>query len=521
VRPELVGRRAAIAAALASALLLWASSPAVGAGWLAWIALAPAAAVAIADPGRAGRLAVPLALGLYLELLFIGALPFGLADGQWGDPFLPVLIAGSPLPLVALILIPLFTVALFALDLGRPWPRRLPSGLQAAAVVLAPALALTALEVVRVKLEPGGAWGPLYLSQAGLPPGSLAGLGGPWLVTIAIVATGYGIGLAIARRRLMPALATAAAVIAGTVVASSIIDGSDDSADPLTVAAVQPGYDTAEEDRPQLRYWETGTHDLAALDVIADLAPLTREAADAGAELVVWPEATMFVDPRSEPEVQSQLLRLTESTGVTLFVPYFLRYSGLRSEALVVIPGPGAAPPRFTESRAKQRPLWFLGERSGGNAASEPLDAGVAELGFLPGLDGIDPALPAGLAGEGAELLVAPTHDWEALAVQQRAAERLAARDSGLPLVRADWRYGSVVYSANGEVLADAGTGLDREVLIATLTPGAGGTPYAKLGDALAWVVMAAGALLLLLSRLPSPVRRSRTVTSPTAPSAG
>ena len=81
-------------AAAASALLLWTSSPAVGVGWLAWIALVPALAVALHDPAtRSARLTVPLAYALYLELLLVPALPFGLARDQWADdPVLPVMV---------------------------------------------------------------------------------------------------------------------------------------------------------------------------------------------------------------------------------------------------------------------------------------------------------------------------------------------------------------------------------------------------------------------------------------------
>ena len=105
------GIRTAVAAALLSALLLWMSAPPIAAGWLAWVALVPAAVVVLrASATNAGRLAVPLAYAIYLELLLVPALPFGLADGQWGDPAIPVLIGGSPVLGVALVAIPLVGV---------------------------------------------------------------------------------------------------------------------------------------------------------------------------------------------------------------------------------------------------------------------------------------------------------------------------------------------------------------------------------------------------------------------------
>jgi hypothetical protein len=84
----------------------------------------------------------------------------------------------------------------------------------------------------------------------------------------------------------------------------------------------QPGYDTTEDGRTGLRYFEPGTYDLAALDTIRDLGPLTRSAS--GASLVVWPEAAIWVDPRRDPLLRPALQRLAAETGAALVVPFFL-----------------------------------------------------------------------------------------------------------------------------------------------------------------------------------------------------
>ena len=65
--------------------------------WLAWFALVPVAvAAALAPTARLARAAVPLAYAIYLELLLVPALPFGIAEDQWGDPPVPLLIGDSP-----------------------------------------------------------------------------------------------------------------------------------------------------------------------------------------------------------------------------------------------------------------------------------------------------------------------------------------------------------------------------------------------------------------------------------------
>jgi len=478
--------RLAVAAALLSALLLWAASPAVGAGWLAWVALVPVASVVLSAPGtRAARLAVPLAYGLYLELLLVPALPFGLAEGQWGDAALPVLIGGSPVLPVALLAIPLFGLILYAVRFGEPWGAELLGArLSALAAILVPAFAWTALDLLRVKLDPGGSWGPLFLSQVDTPASGLAALGGPWLLTFAIVAFNYGLVLAVVRRRPAAALAPSALIVALVVIAPAL-DGAEPGGRPVRVAAVQPGYDTAEFERQELRHWEPGTFNLAARDLIRDLGGLTRRAARDGAELVVWPEAVAFVDLHERRGARGALRRVARDSGVTIVAPYFDHVS--RSGAAIAVPPHGA----LTTPRPKQRPMWFLGERGGGAPAPRPLRAAGIRVGTLLGVDVQDPNTLRQLASGGAQLATSSTHDWRQLAAQHRALAALDAEAAGVPVVRADWRYGSAVYDRDGGAIADAGEDRRRTALAAEVEPG-GPTPYARIGDAVGWLSLAA-----------------------------
>ena len=492
----------AIGAGCASGLMLAAAAPGWLTGWIAWVALAPAAAVAIAWRGsRAGRLAVPLAYGVYLELLLIRALPFGIAAGQWGDPP-PVMIGDSPVVFVALIAVPAFAWLLYAIRFGEPWGAdRLTRRLQPLAFVAIPASTFAALDFIRVNVDPGGLWGPLFLSQHASDSAALAALGGPWLVSFAIAAVGYAIAqlsLVVADRRpvrmaLGTALAVGAAIVAGVAAGLALDRGGGRE---LTVAAVQPGWDTAEEDRWQTRYFEDGTHDLAALDLIRDLAPPTREAAASGAEIVVWPEAAVWVDPSAEPRVGAAIRDLAHESGVPVVLPYFVR--DLRQGQTTTVLPTGT----FTQTQPKQRPSWFLAEDGGNRRSPEPVAAGPARLGTLLGVDSQGPRTARALADGGAELLASATHDWEELAGAQRAFAAINAGATGTPLVRSDWRYGSAIYSADGALVASAGDGLERALVIGRVSLSAGHTPYAAIGDVLGWLFLAvscaagAGALL-------------------------
>jgi apolipoprotein N-acyltransferase len=447
----------------------------------------PAATFALAFPATVpGRLAIPLAYALYLELLLIPAFPFGVADGQFGDPVVPVLVGGSPVLVIAVVLVPLVGALLYAIRFGQPWSfPRFGGGGTIVAIAL-PALAWTALDFARAKLDPGALWGPLFLSQADQPSGSLATLGGPWLITLAIVAVNYAIAAAIVKRRIRIAGVAASTVAALTLAATETRPESDGSV--VRVAAIQPGYDTANENRDVLRRFEPDTWDLAALDLIRDLGLLTRSAAERGAELVAWPEASMYVDPRDEPVVRRALAALAQSTGATLIVPFFDR-PAKEGYAIGVVPTADGA--RLTEARPKQRPAWVLGERRG-EGESRPIETDGLRVGTLLGAEPQDAHTAADLAGQGAEVLVSATHDWRQSAGPQQAYARLAAQAGGVPVIRADWRYRSAIYAPDGEPVAHSGAGRDRAVVLGDIAPAAVATPYSRIGDLVGWAAVVA-----------------------------
>lgn len=484
-----MGTRRTASAAGAGAVLLWLASPAVGVGWLAWVALVPVAAVIVAEPAASrARWSLPLAYGIYLELLLVPSLPFGIAEGQFGEPPLPIMVAGSPVLFVAFVAVPLFALGLWALGFGRPSgpfaPRAAPA---AAALVLMPAAWWTVLDFARVNLDPAGMWGPLYLSQAAIPPAEMSTLAGPWLVTFAIVAVNFAIALALVRRRPAFALAPLAPVAALVLAAP----GPAVTGERIELAAVQPGYETP-DDEPVLRNFRPGSWGRGALDVIGDLAEMTEEAAEAGAELVVWPEATMYVDPRRRGSIADELGGVARRADTALVVPFFRPWPERESGVV----GVRAADGSLTAAAGKQRPMWFLREGAL-PAGAEPLDVGGVRVGALLGVDTQDPRSAARLAGRGAQVLAAATHDWQELSAHHRAAAKIAARSAGLGLVRSDWQYRSSIVAPDGRTLADAGGERRRVVLRGSLPLAGSTTPYTASGDALPVALLALGAVAL------------------------
>lgn len=501
--------RWAVAAALASGVLLWLASPAGGLGWLAWLAPAPAAAVALADPrGRAGRLAPPLAYAVALELLLVPALPFGLTNGQYGDLPPPLIIGGSPMLFVALVLVPAGALLLWGARFGQPW---LAGSTRWAPLMLValPAAGWAALDFLRVKADPGAFWGPLSLTQHDLPTASLATLAGPAGASFAIALVGYALAFALVRRTRGGALgaATVVAAVAAAALAGDAARG--DGGPTVTVAAVQPGHDTAEDDHPPFRRFEPGSYALAATDVIAYLTPPTEQAAARGAELVAWPEAIAYVDPTQVEPARSQLTRLARRTGTTIVAPFFIRER--RQGAAVVVSPDG----EISEPLPKQRPKWYWDEDGGNRVDPRPVHVGGIGIGTLLGVDNQDPSVARRLAEAGADVLVSSTHDWRALATPQRAFARIAAAATGLPLVRADWRYGSGIVDHDGTDVAMPGTERAPRVVVGDVRAGSGSTPYVAAGDAFGWLCLAIAIPLWLAVPLVAIRRRARRPPAP------
>lgn len=454
------------------------SGPGVGLGALAWVALIPACWVALSRTRtRAGRAAIPLAYGVALELTFIQALPFGIAEGQFGETPLPVMVGDSPVLVVCLVLVPAFAALLYLLRFGSP------AGEGWVGAVLWPALCLMALDLLRTKLDPGGLWGTLHLSQHDTPAAHLAELGGPWLVGFAIAAVGYSVAFALVNQT-RRAIAAAGALGAAAAALALAFSADPDPGRNVRILAVQPGYDTAREDLAVLRHFQRGTYHLSALDLTEDLGQRALGFVPPSPDLVVFPEAALWADPERYAPLRRWLASLARNLGAPVVATFFQRGPDVGDARIVDPAGDLSAP------APKQRPMWFLGEEGTNKRSAKPLRAAGIEVGTLLGVDNQDPAIARRLTREGAELLISATHDWKQLARHQRAASQLHATAVARPLVRADWRYGSAAYGAGGEAVEEVPLGLRPLVLDATVATSRSDTPYAVTGDG-PWVVLA------------------------------
>ena len=291
---------------------------------------------------------------LFMGVLLWQAFPPGLTSRAWrsGD-FPPILFLDSPALFVSVILLPtLFVIFYFG---------RIPIGppISLAQVKpyfwLLPPAVWTLTEYVRYRLQLGHIWGNLFTTQHTAPAALVVTrFGGPWLLTFCIVLVNVLIVVGLARLLArLPARAAGVSALAIPVLLGSLFLGSavqafaaqqtDSTAvqqaqtEPRTieVALVQPGIDMSDYYDMSVRQ---GVRDYFAL-AWSDVEQLSREQAQ-GADLIVWPEATVWRDVQADPEARDRLAQFAREMNAYLFAPYFVDTDprGFRNEAVLVSP---------------------------------------------------------------------------------------------------------------------------------------------------------------------------------------
>lgn len=176
------------------------------------------------------------------------------------------------------------------------------------------ALAWTALDHLRSMALTGFPWATLGYAQHGNAPlRGLAAFTGVYGLSFASVLGGAAlleVGRAARARRRPGAGAVAALVtVAGLHVAGLVAPGPPAGERSLRVAVIQGNVDQGVKWSPA---WTERT--LSAYE------GLTREAAAAGARVVVWPETAVPGAVEIDPRLRSRLSALARETGVTLVV---------------------------------------------------------------------------------------------------------------------------------------------------------------------------------------------------------
>ncbi len=442
-------------------------------GFVAWVPLM----LALHAPGRtnaAARVLAGLGMGTFFGLVALSI-----------DP--PEVVTGAAWVGISAAVAVAFGLAagLLALPVLTP---RVHAALRGWGVVWLPALVWAGIEYLRLVTTAGHQWGMTATAQIDTAPlRAFLPLAGMWPVTIMVMATNgaiaalilAGLGRWIGSRRALgwSVGAVAAAWICGgilTLLPSPAPTGT------LRAAVVQPGEHVP--DHPLTRPLIVRRQYTELTEVITALHATSTVAAQ-GAQLVVWPEASGWVDPLTPTGqvLTDQVADVAAQSGATIVWPYFIRIDRdrTRNETVLVYPDRRISPPT-----TKAHPVWVIGERSI-NSGQHPVYAvdGVS-VGLALGPDGSYTDALARLAREGAQVVAVPTHDWRAYAGTQLAHLRVRAAEHRLAIVKADWRYGSAIVAPGGRIVAATLVDVPLEAtLVADVEVTTPGTPYSVSGD--------------------------------------
>ncbi len=489
------GRRIAhggppVLAALASGALFAASFPPLSwtaLGFVAWVPLM----LAVHAPGRSNASARVLA-GLGCGTLF-GPLALSI------DP--PEVITGAAwLGVSAAVAVAFGLVAgLLAVPVMTP---RLHAALRGWGIVWLPALVWAGVEYLRLVTTAGHQWGMTATAQIDVAPlRAFLPLAGMWPVAIIAMATNGAIAaLILVARGRWTGSRRALGWTVGTVAGAWVLGGvlallpPPESTGTLRAALVQPGEHVP--DHPLTRPLIVRRQYAELTEVITALHGPPTVAAQ-GAQLVVWPEASGWVDPLTPTgqALAQQVADVAARSGTTIVWPYFIRidWDHTRNEAVLVYPDG-----RLSAPSTKAHPVWVIGERSITEGLHPVYAVDGVAVGLALGPDGSYTDALARLARDGAQVVAVPTHDWAAYAGTQLAHLRVRAAEHRLAIVKADWRYGSAIVAPDGSIVAATPLTTQVETMlaadVAVTTPG---TPYSASGDWLGVVslVVAVGAV--------------------------
>jgi apolipoprotein N-acyltransferase len=481
-----------------SGILLYLSFPPFDLGYLAWVAFVPVivAQFIFAHRDWQGKLFQALAWATMMGIFLAETFPLGYLRGDPAGylPLVGVLIVGG---IIFLLGIPNGTAG-FHRRTGYRF------------FLLFPAVGWVGFEYLRHKAQLGHLWGMLYTSQhSNLPLIQLASLGGVWLVSLIVVLANYALGFVVISgiQALSPVsgggprwgqgerpsgrtlLAIAVAVVLVAYGVGFALLGREPAT--VRVAAVQVGGDLGDFAEFYGRWWRRDWPGMAEA-VLDALEPLTREAAAQGAKLVVWPEASLWLDPQEHPETKARLVRLVQETGIYLVSTHFILpdevnlgwwlgfVPGMRNEATVISPDG-----EFLGVYGQDHPIPFTGEAFITERTYPTYETPFGTLATIICYDNTFTDTTRRLVRKGAQLVAHPTHDWQPMVVMDPLHDIFRAVENHVSFVKGDWRYGSAIIDPYGRVLAASPTdGRTKMVLMADVpVPSSSGTLYTRTGD--------------------------------------
>lgn len=387
--------------------------------------------------------------------------------------------------------------------------RWLAPGLPIALAVFVFPLAWVVMEFASTRASPSGAWGAVAQTQTGNRPlaqlVAMTGLAGPafliaWFASVLRMLWERGWQAP----GMLASVALLAVTLAGVWIGGWLRMRRRSRNRGVHVAAIGWPEGIIERDdlirifsdgetRAQTERWQP------AFDIIlAHFLARSREAARAGAQVIGWPEVAAMVWRDAEPVLREQLAALARETRsvVCAGVAFLERGPGLGFENRALLYGPdGKQLADYTKTTAVPGFEARYGRRGNGVLPVVATPHGRMALAIC--YDSDFPWLIRQVGAARADLLIAPTSDWEEIRELHLASATCRAIENGTALLRPTrWGISAMVDASGREIARLDHTEKESVILIAELPVGSVPTIYPRLRDGLAWAC--AAALLVL-----------------------
>ncbi len=322
-----------------------------------------------------------------------------------------------------------------------------------------------------------------------------------------ILMVNYTIALAVLRvraasnprnRTVVTSVGVMAAIVVGWVgLGIATVNATTASSGPsVRVAAIQPGSTLMSTGLGGQQSPEE------AKQLQALLVKLTTEAADRGAQLVVWPEEIIGFDPATAPPTKTQWLRdLVTTTGVYLVTGYIANLpDGQYTNAAALLAPSGEVLGHYT--KAHEAPFDDDLFQTGNTYPSFPTD--IATIGMMICFDEEFPDTARFITLSGANIIAMPAWQFKELAsIQEFDKLALRAAESRVPIVSADLAWDSAIVDANGAIIVntdDLNAYGGTAVLVADVHLGPRNSPFLLLGNWIGWLCVGITIVLIALA---------------------
>lgn len=264
------------------------------------------------------------------------------------------------------------------------------------------------------------------------------------------------------------------ALLAWGLLSVALLDSPAEDEATVRVAAVQTGVVVDDDADRELRY----DRDVEQ----------TRDAATAGAELVVWSEKGLRFDPQAERT--EELRALTAETGANVVIGYggFDNADGMELNELVLLTPEG----EFSETFGKDHPGTFAGDYSDTGGTYPVHETAVGPVGAVIcyDLDFTDTA--RNMTRNGARIIAAPSSDVTAIADTHYTHLVFRSIENRVPTVKADSRFDSAIVDPWGRIVEHTAnpSGRVQATLVGDVPLGSGESVYVSLGDWVGWAAL-------------------------------